>query len=39
MNRENDFDKSSQDDSLIQINTDTVSERNAAVNRKETSVV
>lgn len=38
MNRENDFDKASQDDTLIQINTDTVSERHAAVNRKETSV-
>jgi hypothetical protein len=39
MNRENDFDKASQDDTLIQINTDTVSQRCAAVNRKETSVV
>lgn len=35
MTRENDFDKSSQQDSLIQINSDTVSERNTAANRKE----
>lgn len=38
MQRENDFDKASQQDSLIQINPHTASERNAADNRKEALV-